>query len=539
MFPIALVGPELEENLSLRYLSSSLAAAGFPCTILPFNHSDDLPAVLRALLDSGKRPALLGLSLSFQGRAIDFLALAVALRQHGYTGHITAGGHLGTFACREILRDFPEIDSICRHESEHTLVSLAAALSAGDDLSSIRGLAYRDSHGRITLTDLPLLPDLEQLPWPDRRGAPLDCLGHRMAPLVASRGCYGNCAFCCISAWHEQTMPGKRFRLRPVRDVADEMSQLHHERGIELFVFHDDNFFLPDRTQTLRRIETLADHLAERGVRSFATIVKARPNDLQPEIVAAMRERLGLIRIYVGIENASETGLRTLRRGIGPNENHRALELLDRLGVFACFNLLIFEPSTTVADLEANLSFMERHSTVPHNFGRVELYAGTPLLARLQVEGRAKGDYLAWDYQIADGSVQRIFELAMHCFYARNFADEAAPHRLMQTRFSVEIAAHFHPHAFHESWRAEAKRLTGLLTHDSVQGMREIIAFVKSGRQKRDEIEFALRLADRLRAAESRLQTAADALDREIENSISMTVGGNHHAEERTAHPAG
>jgi hypothetical protein len=27
---IALVGPEFEENLSLRYLASSLAAAGFP-----------------------------------------------------------------------------------------------------------------------------------------------------------------------------------------------------------------------------------------------------------------------------------------------------------------------------------------------------------------------------------------------------------------------------------------------------------------------------------------------------------------------------
>jgi radical SAM superfamily enzyme YgiQ (UPF0313 family) len=193
MFTVALVGPEFEENLSLRYLSSSLMAAGFPSAIVPFNRSEDLPVVLAALLQSGEPPALVGLSLAFQWRAKDFLALAVALRQRGYAGHITAGGHFGTFACREVLRDFAEIDSICRHEAEHTLVSLAAALRAGSDLASIRGLACRDLRGSVIVTDLPVLPDLERLPWPDRRGAPLECLGHRMAPLVASRGCYGRC----------------------------------------------------------------------------------------------------------------------------------------------------------------------------------------------------------------------------------------------------------------------------------------------------------------------------------------------------------
>jgi hypothetical protein len=495
--------------------------------------------VVAELLESGEQPALVGLSLAFQRRAKDFLALAVALRQRGYTGHISAGGHFGTFACREILRDFAEVDSICRHEAEHTLVSLATGVFAGTDLASIRGLAYRDAHGNTRLTDLPAPPDLERLPWPDRRGAPAECLGHRVAPLVGSRGCYGHCAFCCISAWHEETMPGKRFRLRPVADVADEMSQLHHERGIDLFVFHDDNFFLPGRAQTLRRIRSLADRLEERGVRNFATIVKARPNDLNPDIVTAMRQRLGLIRIYVGIETASDSGLRILRRGVDGGENHRALELLDRSGVSACFNLLIFDPSTTVADVETNLSFMERYAGVPNNFCRVELYAGTPLLAQLQAEGRCTGDYLAWDYRIADASVQKIFEIAMKCFYTRNFSEEAVPHRLMQTRFSVEVAAHFHPAAFRESWRAEAKRLTALLTHDSVRAMREIVAFVHNDGERRDEMDFAVALAGRLRATERHIDAAAAVLERDIQSAIRTTIGGNHYGREESIQPAG
>ncbi len=533
VFPIALVGPELEENLSLRYLASSLAAAGFEPAIIPFDSPEQLPGVLSLMLDSGEPPALIGLSLAFQRRAKDFFALSLALRERGFTGHITAGGHFATFACREILRDFPEIDSICRHEAEETVVSLARALDSGSELEPIPGLAYRDPQGNIRLTGLPALPDLHKLPPPDRRGTPSECLGHRIAPLVASRGCYANCAFCCISAWHEETQPGKRFRLRPVEDVAEEMADLYHHRQIEIFIFHDDNFFLPTRSHNLRRIGSLADALEIRGVRNFSTVVKARPNDLDSEVMSLLRERLGLLRIYVGIESNSEQGLLTLGRGVGSEQNEAALDLVERFGVFACFNTLIFDPSTRIKDLETNLAFMEKFAVVPQNFGRVELYAGTPLLALMQAERRCRGDYLEWDYEIADADAQRIFELAMQCFYVRNFSEEAAPHLLMGTRFVVEVAARFHPHAFRESWRRSVRKLNLDLTLDSVKGMRGIIAFVKARRPRGEEMKFIASLAARLRATERRIKEAAGRLERDVQ----ATIGGTGRREVESRYP--
>src|SRR5690348_10653903 len=107
---VALVGPEFEENLSLRYLASSLRVGGFQPEILPFNRDRDLPQIVAEVM--ADPPLLVGLSLAFQWRAKDFLALALALREAGYRGHITAGGHFATFASRELLRDFPELDSI-------------------------------------------------------------------------------------------------------------------------------------------------------------------------------------------------------------------------------------------------------------------------------------------------------------------------------------------------------------------------------------------------------------------------------------------
>ena len=545
MFNVALVGPEIEENLSLRYLASSLEAAGFRTDIVPFNGPADLPQVLATLLHSGEPPSLVGLSLSFQRRAKDFFALALALRQEGYTGHITGGGHFGTFACREILRDFPEIDSICRNEAEETLVRLVQALTfcraqqrwagpnavrpyiASGDLAQIPGLAYRDSQGEVRLTDLPSLPDLHKLPPPDRRGAPSECLGHGMAPLVASRGCYGNCTFCCISAWHEQTQPGKRYRLRPVEDVADEMAALYHQRQVEIFTFHDDNFFLPNHSHSLRRIHALGDELDRRGVRKFASIVKARPNDLDPEVMSALRERLGLIRVYVGIETDSDRGLLTLRRRVEREQNEAALELVERFGIYACFNLLIFDPSTQMPDLDTNIAFMEKFAAVPHNFGRVELYAGTPLLASMQAEGRCTGDYLDWDYRIADEQVQRVFELAMQCFYVRNFSDLAAANLLMGTRFVVEVAARFHPQVFRDAWMTEAKRLNRELAGDSVTGLREIVEFVQARKARRREADFVWELSARLRATERRVMEAAGRLETEIQQTIDTETASH------------
>src|SRR5207253_3084010 len=120
-------------------LASSLAAAGHTSDIVAFNREADLPRALDGILAA--RPEIVGLSLAFQWRAKDFLALAIGLRERGYGGHVTTGGHFATFACRDILRDFAEIDTVCLQESEHTLAALAGAVARGAPLSEVPGLA--------------------------------------------------------------------------------------------------------------------------------------------------------------------------------------------------------------------------------------------------------------------------------------------------------------------------------------------------------------------------------------------------------------
>ena len=463
---------------------------------------------------------MVALSLSFQWRAKDFLALAVTLRERGYRGHITAGGHFGTFAAGDLLRDFPELDSICLHESEGTLVDLVRAVTGGSPTTGLRGVACRGGDGEVVRNALPELPDLAVLPWPDRRGTPATCLGHRIAPMVSSRGCYARCHFCCIAEWHEQTLPGLRYRSRPMEDVAAEMAWLAGERGIEIFIFHDDNFFVPGREASLRRVHALADELERLKCPRFATVVKARPTDVDPELFLAMKERLGLVRLYLGVETDSEQGLKTLGRRVRRDENRRAMEVLGELGLYVCFNMLIFDPDAALPDLDRNLAFMERHAEAPMNFGRVELYAGTPLLRRMLAEGRCSGDYLGWDYSLRDEAMQRVFESAMRCFYDRNFAPGSLANRLMGTRFDVEVARFFHADQYRPAWLRSARALSSALARDSVAGLREIVSSVSEGRARADGDDFEQDLRSRLRATEARLAGAAEALEDEVRDAL-------------------
>lgn len=68
---VLLAGPDFEENLSVRYLASSLEANGHETLLAVFNSSDDMEEVT----EQAGEVDIVGLSVCFQSRAQEFLAL--------------------------------------------------------------------------------------------------------------------------------------------------------------------------------------------------------------------------------------------------------------------------------------------------------------------------------------------------------------------------------------------------------------------------------------------------------------------------------
>jgi hypothetical protein len=170
------------------------------------------------------------------------------------------------------------------------------------------------------------------------------------------------------------------------------------------------------------------------------------------------------------------------------------------------------------------MAFLEQHGIHPSNFGRVELYAGTPLLDRMRRDNRITGDTLAWDYRQATNTMQRIYELTLAAFYERNFSGHAAANRLQSTRFDAEVARWFHRGAFHSPWLDRAKTLSSRLARSSAHGVRQIVEYVLGGplgseSQPEDEA-FLARLDRELRECEHEIDQLATVLEEEIQTGV-------------------
>lgn len=515
---VLLVGAELEENLATRSLAASLEKAGHTTELAEFSTADDAAKVGAAV--RRRPPSMIGLSMTFQRRAHEFGALATGLRGAGYDGHITAGGHFPTFAYRELLARYPAFDSVVRHDGEESIVELAAALERGEPkqrVAELRGLvSKRDDGALVVAAPRPLPSDLDALPFPKRVGEPQVHLGVPAAFLVGSRGCYGHCTFCCIHGY-VRGAGGPKYRARSAENVAEEMHALYTERGARMFVFHDDDFFTRDHVRDRERVRALGAALVKRDVRGIGLVVKARPDDIDDEAFEALKA-IGLLRVYLGVESGSTQGLRTLGRGVDLATNRRGLAYLRKLDVYGCFNMLLFDPDSTIASLRESLGFLRENVDVPMNFCRTEVYVGTPLEERLRRERRLGGDAFGFDYAIADDSAERAFRLFAASFWDRNFRCDGLMNGTLGLGYHLHLLRHFYPRALTSTLRAKTEDVIARVNGDCVARMEAIVDFAATpdakSERRLDEVgkEMAAAVTKANRELEERVATATAAL---------------------------
>src|SRR5271165_3689179 len=436
---VLLAGPDYEENLSIRYLSASLLNAGHDTVLAPFNSPADITAVASAAQDAD----IAGLSMCFQSRANEFLHLAQLIKAQDPKKLIVAGGHYASCAAEPLLALHPEIDVIVIHEGERTLVDIADAMPHVEQrLPQIPGIAYRDGQ-EVRFTDRRrTLDDLDALPFPDRLGPIHLIAGVPTSYLMGSRGCYGSCAYCCITTLHRMA-PGKRFRQRSVERIADEMAALYHDRGTRQFVFHDDNFLVPSVAHNQARIEGFDKAFKSRGMEEIALLIKCRPADANRDVLSRLKE-MGLVRIFMGIESATEMGLLTLDRHQTVGQSIRALDICGELDVSAQFTIMTFNPDANLNTLRADLAFMRRFAGNPLNFCRAEIYEGTPLEKRMTALGRARGDYRAREYSMYDPVADLACTISLDLFYDRCWGDGSLMQKTIGLDHMIAVRKRFH-----------------------------------------------------------------------------------------------
>jgi radical SAM superfamily enzyme YgiQ (UPF0313 family) len=440
---VVLVGYEDEENLGLRYIAAYLGSRGVRAEIAPYRAGvrGPLLAFLRA-----RRPKVVGFSLIFQGMLPDFAELIAFLRAGGVRAHFTIGGHFPTIAWERTLRIIPGLDSVVRHEGEQTLLELVRRVDRPATWPGIAGLAYRRRGRAVVTPPRPLIPDLDALPPPTRRAGALRSRGVGIASLIASRGCYYDCAFCSIRSFYRDA-PGPTRRTRSPANVADEMEALHRGQGVRVFIFKDDD--LATRGARAREwIGGFANELRRRGLdRAVAWRISCRVDDLDPEALRMLRE-VGLTWVYLGIESGSEQGLRTLNKRFGVADIRKGIARLRALGLAFDYGFMLLEPDSTLATVSENVDFLDRlgrRGDVSIHFTKMYPYVGTPLAARLAAEGRLGGTEAQPDYRFLDPRLDLFQGFLAEAFHVRNFAAAGLVSVGRMAAFDIDILRRFHP----------------------------------------------------------------------------------------------
>lgn len=472
---LALVGPLHQENLALAYLSAVARAAGHRVEVIAYGRRAELDRSVRRVLELA--PDVVGLGIAFQSHIEDYLAFVRTLRARGFAGHVTCGGHVPTFCFEELLRDAPGIDTVVRHDGEQTLIELLGQLARRRVPKDIAGLVWREGGRMVVGPVRPAVADLDQLPRPARSARPFSVGGVVVDFVIAARGCVGECHYCSIAAYTgEQQRP---FRLRSPENVAAEIAELHHERKARVMLMQDDLFVLPSEKKTIERVRRLGQALVDRGAGDLCFWVKARPETVTAPVCRALRE-LGAIHLFLGIENASAERLRYLGRTHLPVHNDSSITLCREHGITPSFNFMLFDPDSDLDDVKLTLDMAERNLDLPWNLCRTEVYSGTALRARLEAEGRLRGDYRTYGYLMRDARAEVMFRILRVSLHERALAMESLQNRLISLSFSRQVHEHFFPSSATEALSRSVTELGTEVRRDTARALRDALGFVAS-----------------------------------------------------------
>ncbi len=247
---------------------------------------------------------------------------------------ILIGGTHATALPEEVLKQCPEIDVVLRQEYDFTVPELIEQGMA--NLASVLGISFRQDDGVIHNSNRHYLEELDQLPFVSKVYQqfldPNDYFyafaQKPMIQIFSSRGCPFHCDFCS----YPETMSGRQFRKRSVKNFVDEIEHICKNMPEIKEIFIEDDTFTVDKQRVL-------DVCAEIKARGLKPIWSCNSRvDVPYEVLAAMKEA-GCRLLVVGFESGSQAVLDTIKKGITLEKSRAFAENTKKLKlkVFGCF----------------------------------------------------------------------------------------------------------------------------------------------------------------------------------------------------------
>ena len=229
---------------------------------------------------------------------------------------IVFGGPHATLTAAECVSSLDFLDAVCLGEAELSVAPLMDALINGGDMASVPGVVYR-SQGEVKSTppkELIAAEDLGKYTVFDY--SPYKISKNDAITLEGGRGCPFGCTFCSTNSFW-----GRRFRVKPIDVLLDEMDKFNEIYGVTHFnVLHD--LFTTNRQYIKEFCRRLID-----GGKDYKWGCSSRIDTLDGELIGLLKESK-CAGLFLGIETGSPRMQKILNKNL---ELDKALETVKRV----------------------------------------------------------------------------------------------------------------------------------------------------------------------------------------------------------------
>ena len=237
----------------------------------------------------------------------------------------------------------------------------------------------------VVRNDFKKLVPMEQLPWAERDGLPMEnyydgvCgLQRPQLQLMATRGCPYGCIFC---GWPQMIYRGPKYRVRTVQDVVAEI-----KANLEKVPYK--SFYIDDDTVNIRKqyILDLAKAIKEAGLHTIPWGTMGRADLMDEEMIIALKDA-GLFSIKYGVETADQTLLNEIKKNIKIDEVIKGIELTKKHGIKVHLTFTFGLPSDTPETIERTIQLACRLPVDTVQFSITTPYPGTEMYRMYKKNG--------------------------------------------------------------------------------------------------------------------------------------------------------
>lgn len=286
-------------ELGLLYLASFLESNGIDISLLDMSLYNDPEKQLIDILQK-RNFDFIGLT-SYTNTINSANKIAGIVKKFSRSKIVIGGAHASALP-EETLETFRNFDYLVFGEGEETFAELVLK----NNISDIKGLAWRDD-GRIIKNSIrESIEDLDKLPFPARHLLNFDkyipsISNYRQLPstgILSSRGCPFQCTYCSRTG----TRLPKQVRFRSIENIIKEIEFCIENYKIYDFRFYDDTFVIPKS-----RLMKLCQELISRKIK-ITWSCYSRVDTIDEEMLRMMR-KTGCYHIKYGIEFGTQKWL--------------------------------------------------------------------------------------------------------------------------------------------------------------------------------------------------------------------------------------